>query len=105
MAKTIPAKSGETMQYMVHNYNDNTIRFVLHYPGMLDAETMKTAALAVVSSVDVLHGSYIPGRICAKWNIHTDISDGTFFRETRSEDLFETSAELALAPVLPENSL
>ena len=102
MAKTIPAKSGETMQYMVHNYNDNTIRFVLHYPGMLDAETMKTAALAVVSSVDVLHGSYIPGRICAKWNIHTDISDGTFFRETRSEDLFETSAELALVPVLPE---
>lgn len=103
MKKTIPAQSGETMQYMVHNCNDNTIRFVLHYPGMLDREALKTAAGALIGSVDVLHGSYIPGRFRAKWNIHTDIGDDEFFREVRSEALFETAAELALAPVLPES--
>ena len=32
------AGTGERVQYLVHDFNDNTIRFVLHYSGILDAD-------------------------------------------------------------------
>ena len=38
-----PAGAGETMQYLVHAYNDNTIRFILTYPGRVDAARLCAA--------------------------------------------------------------
>ena len=31
------AGAGEKTQYIVHEFNDNTIRFVLRYPGIVEA--------------------------------------------------------------------
>ena len=36
----INAGVGERMQYLAHNYNDTTIRFVLHYPGFLNSDIL-----------------------------------------------------------------
>ena len=38
------AGGGERAQYMVHEYNDNTIRFVLNYPGLIDPDLLRQAA-------------------------------------------------------------
>lgn len=46
MSHFISAGTGEVMQYLVHDYNDNTIRFLLRYEGFLDAEAL-CAALSI----------------------------------------------------------
>ena len=50
----INAGVGERMQYLAHEYNDTTIRFVLHYPGFLNPDILCAATAAVIEEVDVL---------------------------------------------------
>ena len=45
MPRSVPAGTGEVMQYLVHDYNDNTIRFLLHYPVRLDPAALCAAFL------------------------------------------------------------
>lgn len=59
------AGAGEKVQYLVHEFNDNTIRFVLHYPGIIDPDTLCAAAKAVINSVDILHASFSTNTIGA----------------------------------------
>ena len=68
MKDYIPAGAGEKMQYMVHPFNDNTIRFLLRYPGHIQADVLKEAVRALVGSVDVLHASFVAGKLGAKWH-------------------------------------
>jgi len=70
MKPTIPAGAGEKMQYIVHPFNDNTLRFVLHYPQPLKPDVLRQATCAVVSSVDVLHASFIAGKKDAQWQVN-----------------------------------
>ena len=55
LSNIMKAGTGEKMQYLVHEYNDNTIRFVLRYPGRVDSGALCVAARAVVESVEILH--------------------------------------------------
>ena len=60
--KIRPAGGGERAQYLLREYNDNTIRFVLHYPGLVDPDVLRQAAKAVIESVDVLNEGTSAGR-------------------------------------------
>lgn len=99
----IRAGTGEKMQYLVHEYNDNTIRFVLRYPAPLHADVLCRATRAVAESVDVLHASFVPGRMLAHWQIHDALADSDFFTALSvSGDPYDAALEEALLPVLPD---
>ena len=59
MVKIISAGAGERMQHLTHKFNDTTIRFVLHYPGILNSDTLCKATRAVIEKIDILHSSFI----------------------------------------------
>lgn len=73
------------MQYLAHQYNDTTIRFVLHYPGFLDPDILCAAAKAIVDSVDVLHSSFIANSRTCHWRIHETYSVSDYFTLARCE--------------------
>lgn len=98
------AGTGEKTQYMVHAFNDNTIRFVLQYPGALDPDCLCQAARAVIGRVDVLHSSFLVDTINAYWHLCSEYEDSCFFRyiETAADPM-PTARSLALLPIEPEN--
>ncbi|MBE5804341.1 MAG: hypothetical protein E7316_07505 [Clostridiales bacterium] len=104
MKHTLRAGTGEIMQYAVHGYNDNTIRFILRYPGTVDAEAMRQAVRAVVFSVDVLHASFQPGRLRARWKVNPEMAEENFFTCLQVEDPWETAVARALEPVSPDGA-
>jgi len=98
--KSIPAGAGDKMQYLVHNFNDNTIRFILKYPCLLDPEALKGAARALILSTGVLHSSFRPGRFSARWQISDSIEDDCFFQYVPSSgDPTAEALSLACLPV------
>lgn len=100
------AGAGEKMQYALHEFNDNTIRFVLGYPGLIDAGLLCAAARAVAGSVNVLHASFIAGDVGAYWRVNRDYGDSSFFQLVETEgDPYETACSLALLPVKPEDEV
>lgn len=101
--KTIPAGSGEKMQYLVHDQNDNTIRFVLAYPGLADEQKLCRAMRAVVMGADVLHASFDPGIVHATWHVHETLADSDFFQVVRTAgDPAQEALRWALRPVKPQ---
>lgn len=104
MTRRIPAGSGEKMQYLVHEYNDNTIRFVLQYPQSLDPDRMLAAVRLLTDGVDILHASFIPGRIGAAWEIHDTYDDADVFCHiSDSPDPLKDAFDRALLPVTPQH--
>lgn len=97
----IPAGAGEIMQYIVHPFNDNTMRFILHYPCLLDAQALCQAALAVVSSVDVLHASFVAGEKRAHWQVNPINPDDCFTYIAAEADPVPLALETALQPIAP----
>lgn len=105
MKKTLPAGAGEKMQYIVHAFNDNTIRFLLHYPGSLRADLLKQAVFSLVSRIDVLHASFAAGRMNARWHIHTVCPDDCFTLLAVEDDPLEAGLEQALHPLSPSGAV
>lgn len=102
--KTQKAGSGEKTQYMVHDFNDNTIRFVLHYPGIVDADILYAATKAVIDSVDILHSSFFADNIRAYWNVNPEYEESSFFQFIETEgDPAVTAHSLSLLPIFPDN--
>lgn len=98
------AGAGEKTQYMVHEFNDNTIRFVLHYPGIVDADILCAAARTLVDSVDVLHSSFFTDKIGAYWHVNQEYEESSFFQFIETEgDPAVTAYSLSLLPVTPES--
>lgn len=77
--KYISAGVGERVQYVAHKYNDTTIRFLLHYPGLLIPDILCAATKAVIESVDVLHASFIARSRGSHWKVHEDYSAADYF--------------------------
>lgn len=99
MYQVIPIGSGEAVQFLAHEFNDNTIRFVLHYPGLLDPQVLCAAARAVVMSVDVLHSSFCFDGTNACWHVHDDLVDDDFFTHVSVDaDPTQSAEALALQP-------
>ena len=104
--KIRPAGGGERAQYLLRNYNDNTIRFVLNYPGLVDPDVLRMAAKAVVESVDVLHGTFFSDGTMAYWHINEDVGETNYFHYIETEgDPAMTANSLSLLPVYPEDKV
>ena len=102
LPKILPAGTGEKTQYLVHDSNDNTIRFALYYPGRLRPDILKDAAAAIINSVDVLHASFIPGALGAYWHVNHDFTEEDFFSFVRTDDnLTENVCQAAVRRILP----
>lgn len=100
MAHTISAGVGERMQYLAHKYNDTTIRFILQYPGLLDTKTLCAATKAVVSSVDVLHSSFLANSRSARWQVNEDYAVSDYFALIDCDgDPLKPAKGIALQPI------
>lgn len=104
--KIRPAGGGERAQYLLRGYNDNTIRFVLNYPGLVDPDVLRKAAKAVIESVDVLHGTFFSDGTMAYWHINEDVGETNYFHYVETEgDPAQTAASLSVLPVYPEDKV
>lgn len=98
------AGAGEKFQYLVHDYNDNTIRFVLRYPGLLDPDTLSAATRSLIESVDILHGSFYNDPLNAYWMIHGEYDESCYFQYVRADgDPVVTAQSLSLRPILSDS--
>ena len=106
LPKIIKAGGGERGQFILREFNDNTVRFVLNYPGIVDVEVLRLAIKAVVESVDVLHGTFFTEGISAHWklNEHVDESNYFLFVETAGDPAV-TANSLSLLPVYSEDKV
>lgn len=74
--KKIRAGVGELQQYLVHNFNDNTVRFALHYPGLLDRQRLSAAMASLVKGQEVLHTTTFRAHL----TVNEDYEEGDYFR-------------------------
>lgn len=79
MLKLLHAGVGERMQHLSHKYNDTTIRFILHYPGFLDPDTLCAATRAVIDKVNILHASFVANSHNCHWKVNTKYQTADFF--------------------------
>lgn len=95
---------GEKIQYLVHDFNDNTIRFVMRYPGRIHSQILCDATKALVESVDVLHASFHTADSEAYWLVHEDYDVNDYFQilETQ-DDPFEKACDLSLFSIGPKD--
>lgn len=106
LPKIIKAGGGERGQYILREFNDNTVRFVLNYPGILDVDILRKAARAVVESVDVLHGTFFTEGISAHWKLNENLDESNFFLHVQTEgDPAVTANSLSLLPVYSEDKV
>ena len=98
------AGTGEKLQYLVHDFNDNTIRFILHYPGCPDSAVLRLAMKRVIESSAVLHSSFCAGQVRAFWELNETYEESDYFQLTETEgNLMELACESAARAVLPED--
>lgn len=106
--KIMPAGGGERAQYLLRNFNDNTIRFVLNYSGLVDPDVLCEATRVLISSVSVLHGTFFSDGTMAYWHINeTDDIDATnYFHYIEVDgDPAKTAASISLLPIYPEDKV
>ena len=102
LPKFMLAGTGEKAQYLVHDFNDNTIRFVLHYSGLLNRDTLSQATKALVGSLHILHSSFIAGKVTAHWRINKDYEETDYFTYIETtKNLMELALENSLLPIEP----
>jgi len=106
LPKIIKAGGGERGQYILREFNDNTVRFVLNYPGIVDVDILRAATRAVVESVDVLHGTFFTEGIGAHWKLNENMDESNFFLYVQtSGDPAVTANSLSLLPVYSEDKV
>ena len=104
LSKIVSAGASERQQFLTHNYNDNTIRFVLNYPGLLDPDALCKAVKAVVESVDVLHSTFFNDSVRAYWHVNDTVDEIHYFHYVSCEgDPAQTAYSISLFPVFPED--
>ena len=100
--KHLMAGAGEKLQYLAHDYNDNTIRFVLKYPKCLNEDVLCAATGALVNSIDILHASFCPNNLSAHWNVNQNLVPADYFSliETDSDPMGPAKREALRAVAL-----
>ncbi len=103
-SRTQKADIGDKVQYLVRDFNDNTIRFVVRYPGRIASDVLRDATKTVVESVDILHASFMVGDSDAYWMIHDDYEEKDYFQIVDTEDNpTEVASTLALTSMQPRD--
>ncbi len=106
LPKIIKAGGGERGQYILREFNDNTVRFVLNYPGIVDVDILRRAIKAVVESVDVLHGTFFTEGIGAHWKLNENVDESNYFLFVETAgDPAVTANSLSLLPVYSEDKV
>ena len=106
LPKIIKAGGGERGQFILREFNDNTVRFVLNYPGIVDVEILRKAVKAVVESVDVLHGTFFTEGIGAHWKLNENVDESNYFLYVQTDgDPAPTANSLSLMPVYSEDKV
>ena len=106
LPKIIKAGGGERGQFILREFNDNTVRFVLNYPGIVNVETLRLAIKAVVESVDVLHGTFFTEGISAHWKLNEHVDESNYFLYVETDgDPGVTANSLSLLPVYSEDKV
>ena len=106
LPKIIKAGGGERGQYIMREFNDNTVRFVLNYPGIVDVDILRAAAKAIVESVDVLHGTFFTEGIGAHWKLNENVDESNYFLYVETDgDPAVTANSLSLMPVYSEDKV
>ena len=104
--KIIKAGGGERGQFILREFNDNTVRFVLNYPGKVDVDILRKAVKAVVESVDVLHGTFFTEGIGAHWKLNENMDESNYFLYVETDgDPAVTANSLSLLPVYSEDKV
>lgn len=98
----LPALSGEKMQYLAHAFNDNTIRFVLRYPGRVDAALLRRAVGEVVSRSEILHSSFFPEGREPFWRVNQVCAPEDYFALVEADDPESAALAWAVKPIAPE---
>lgn len=98
-AKEFEALTSERSQFLVRDYNDVTMRYVVQYPGKIDREILSQAVKAVVMSVDVLHGGLYLEKGKLIWKIYEDLDECVYFRHETVEELECAVTRAALEPI------
>lgn len=106
LPKIIKAGGGERGQFILREFNDNTVRFVLNYPGIVDVKILRKAVKAVVESVDVLHGTFFTEGIGAHWKLNENVDESNYFLYVQTDgDPAPTANSLSLMPVYSEDKV
>ena len=106
LPKIIKAGGGERGQYIMREFNDNTVRFVLNYPGIVDVDILRTATKAIVESVDVLHGTFFTDGLGAHWKPNENVDESNYFLYVDTDgDPAVTANSLSVLPVYSEDKV
>lgn len=104
LSKIRLSESGEKIQYLLREQNDNTVRFVINYPGILNPNILCEATKTVILKEDVLHASFFADKLNAYWNVNDEIEDISFFRYVKTVGNPNVTAQsLATLPITAES--
>lgn len=92
------------MQYLAHPFNDNTLRFVIRYPGVPDAALLQSATHHLVMDAPILHASFHPKHKMASWHVHADVTANECFTLIHCENgLTENAIDESVLPIHPSD--
>lgn len=91
---------GDQTQYLAHEFNDNTIRFVVKYPVPIDPRKLADSVKILVQRLDILHSSFNVGILGTKWIVNkTCKTDSLTIVSEVSGDVFSAARQAALHPI------
>lgn len=90
-------ETGDQTQYLAHKINDNTIRFVLKYPFLIDQQRLTKAVEILVQRLDILHSSFRAGLLGTKWTVNQTYEADTLTIPSKiTGDVLEAAKQAAL---------
>ncbi len=96
----VQTEVGDKSQYIAHQFNDNTIRFVLKYPCRIDAQRLEKAMEVMVQRLDILHSSFYVGIWGTRWDVNENYETSGFMDVSEAEgDVLEAAKQAALLSV------
>lgn len=91
---------GDQTQYLAHEFNDNTIRFVVKYPVPVDPRKLADAVKILVQRLTILHSSFNVGILGTKWIVNkTYEADNLTIASEVSGDVLSAARQAALHPI------
>lgn len=90
-------EAGDQTQYLTHEFNDNTIRFIVTYSGHIHGQTLQKAAEMLVRRIVVLHSSFHVNVLGTKWIVNEEYAadDFTVIKKV-SANVLDAAKEAAL---------
>lgn len=91
---------GDQTQYLAHKFNDNTIRFVVRYPIIIDHQKLTRAVKILVQRLAILHSSFNVGFSGTKWIVNQAYeTDNLIIASEVSGDVLDAARQAALHPI------